>query len=135
MLQMAFDFLGFRLFHRIPISNLPSLFNIPMSLSVRLAKRVAEQIVCSRQTAEQYIAGAWVTVDQEVIQEPGFRVAPEQVVALLPGANLDPIAPVTILVHKPAGIDAKKSGKVLPLKLRHPVTVVVCVLSSATQAI
>jgi 23S rRNA pseudouridine2604 synthase len=73
---------------------------------IRLAKRVAETVPCSRGEAERYIAGAWVTVDGVVVEDPATRVTSAQVVALLPGAEpVDP-APVTILLHKPAGIDA-----------------------------
>ena len=32
--------------------------------SIRLAKRVAEMIPCSRAEAEQYIAGGWITPTQ-----------------------------------------------------------------------
>jgi 23S rRNA pseudouridine2604 synthase len=73
---------------------------------IRLAKRVAEAVSCSRGEAERYIAGGWVTVDGAVVEDPATRVTPAQAVALLPGAEpVDP-APVTILLHKPAGIDA-----------------------------
>jgi len=73
---------------------------------IRLAKRVAEIVPCSRGEAERYIAGGWVTVDGDVVEDPATRVTPAQAVALLPGAQpVDP-APVTILLHKPAGVDA-----------------------------
>ena len=77
-----------------------------MSNSIRLAKRLAEQVPCSRQEAEQYIAGGWVTVDGQVVEEPGFRVDESHQIALLPKANLAPLTDVTILWHKPAGIEA-----------------------------
>lgn len=76
-----------------------------MTDSVRLAKRLAELQACSRREAEQYIEGGWVLVDGEVVEEPGFRVA-QQRIELAPGATLAPIAPVTILVNKPAGLEA-----------------------------
>lgn len=88
-------------------SNLHDRPNATMTNSIRLAKRVAEHIACSRQEAEQYIAGGWVTVDGVCIEEPGFRVEPQQQVELLPDASLEAIAPVTILLHKPAGVEAK----------------------------
>ena len=74
--------------------------------SVRLAKRLAEQLACSRQEAEQYIVSGWVTVDAQVTEEPGYRVLPQQHIALLPQASLKAIVPVTLLLHKPAGVDA-----------------------------
>jgi 23S rRNA pseudouridine2604 synthase len=73
---------------------------------IRLAKRVADIVPCSRAEAERYIAGGWVTVDGGVVEDPATRVTPAQAVALLPGAEpVDP-APVTIVLHKPAGVDA-----------------------------
>ncbi|WP_020652977.1 rRNA pseudouridine synthase [Massilia niastensis] len=74
--------------------------------SIRLAKRVAEVKGCSRAEAERYIAGGWVSVDGAVADDPAIRVTPAQLVALLPGATPVEPPPVTILLHKPAGIDA-----------------------------
>ncbi|WP_379681142.1 rRNA pseudouridine synthase [Massilia consociata] len=70
---------------------------------VRLAKRVASQLGCSRAEAERYIAGGWVSVDGNVAEDPAMRVLPSQDVRLLPGATAEEPAPVTILLHKPAG--------------------------------
>ncbi|MGE8629888.1 RNA pseudouridine synthase [Achromobacter denitrificans] len=77
-----------------------------MSDSVRLAKRVAEDQRCSRGDAERYIEGGWVAVDGKRVEEPGCRVTPAQAVTLLPGARLEEARPVTLLVHKPAGLYA-----------------------------
>jgi 23S rRNA pseudouridine2604 synthase len=74
--------------------------------TIRLAKRVAEMVPCSRREAEIYIEGAFVSVDGVVVEEPGARVAPHQQVTLAPDATLLEIVPVTILLHKPAGVDA-----------------------------
>lgn len=74
--------------------------------TIRLAKRVAEMVPCSRREAEIYIEGAFVSVDGVLVEEPGARVAPHQQVTLAPDATLLEIAPVTILLHKPAGVDA-----------------------------
>jgi 23S rRNA pseudouridine2604 synthase len=73
---------------------------------IRLAKRVAEVVPCSRAEAERYIAGGWVTVDGVVVEDPATRVTAPQTVALLAGAAPVDVAPVTILLHKPAGVDA-----------------------------
>lgn len=72
----------------------------------RLAKRLAAELPCSRGDAERYIEGGWVTVDGKVQEEPGLRVAPSQAVSLMPGARLEEGRPVTVLVHKPAGMYA-----------------------------
>ena len=77
-----------------------------MSESVRLAKRLATEQSCSRGDAERYIEGGWVAVNGKVIEEPGFRVGAGQTVSLLPGAKLEDMRPVTVLVHKPAGLSA-----------------------------
>jgi 23S rRNA pseudouridine2604 synthase len=73
---------------------------------IRLAKRVAEIVPCSRAEAERYIAGGWVSVDGVVAEDPATRVTPAQAVTLLPGAEPVEPVPVTILLNKPAGIDA-----------------------------
>jgi 23S rRNA pseudouridine2604 synthase len=74
--------------------------------AIRLAKRVAEMVPCSRAEAERYIAGGWVSVDGVLVEEPATRVTDEQDVALLPGATALEPPPVTILLHKPAGFNA-----------------------------
>jgi 23S rRNA pseudouridine2604 synthase len=74
---------------------------------IRLAKRVADIVPCSRGEAERYIAGGWVTVDGEVVDDPATRVTPARQVALLPGATPVELPPVTILLHKPAGLHGK----------------------------
>jgi len=73
---------------------------------VRLAKRLAEQLNCSRTMAEQYIEGGWVSVDGRVVEAPGARVSPGQAVTLAPDASLLELTPVTLLLHKPAGYEA-----------------------------
>ncbi len=77
--------------------------------SIRLAKRLAEQLACSRSMAEQYIESGWVEVDGVVTEEPGCRILPHQQVTLSPQASLAPIAPVTILLHKKADEDSRLS--------------------------
>jgi 23S rRNA pseudouridine2604 synthase len=74
--------------------------------SIRLNKRVADVLGCSRTEAERYIAGGWVTVDGSVVEEPGARVSEAQAIALLPGAVAAEIAPVTIILNKNAGDEA-----------------------------
>jgi 23S rRNA pseudouridine2604 synthase len=74
--------------------------------AIRLAKRVADTVPCSRAEAERYIAGGWVSVDGAVAEDPAARVTPAQIVALLPGAVAEEPLPVTILLNKPAGVDA-----------------------------
>jgi 23S rRNA pseudouridine2604 synthase len=75
-----------------------------MTDPVRLAKRLAEQLGCSRREAELYIEGGWVTVDGELVEAPFLKVSPSQRVELRAGATAREIAPVTLLLHKPAGL-------------------------------
>lgn len=83
-----------------------------MTESVRLAKRLAEEVACSRREAEQYIEGGWVTVDGLVVEEPGSRVQAQQQVLLAPKASLAPVQAVTLLLHKPAGVDVSAGAEV-----------------------
>ncbi len=74
--------------------------------AIRLAKRVAAQLGCSRAEAERYIAGGGVSVDGKVVEDPASRVLPSQEVRVLPGASAEEAPPVTILLHKPAGFNS-----------------------------
>ena len=76
-----------------------------MTEPVRLAKRLADMLACSRREAEQYIEGGFVTVDGVVVEEPQFRMQ-DQSIVLSPDASLLALTPVTILLHKPAGYEA-----------------------------
>jgi 23S rRNA pseudouridine2604 synthase len=79
-----------------------------MNEPVRLAKRLADMLACSRREAEQYIEGGWVSVDGVVVEEPQFRVLNQSVV-LSPDASLLALTPVTMLLHKPAGYEAAEA--------------------------
>lgn len=76
----------------------------PMTEPIRLAKHLSDLLACSRRDAEAYIAGGWVSVDGKVIEQPNFMVL-NQKIELHEKANLKPLAPITILLHKPAGYD------------------------------
>lgn len=73
-----------------------------MNEPVRLSKRVAALLPCSRSEAERYIEGGWVRVDGRVVEEPQHRVLHESI-EIDPAARLTELAPVTLLLHKPAG--------------------------------
>ncbi|PMR72654.1 RNA pseudouridine synthase [Billgrantia endophytica] len=66
----------------------------------RLSKRLARQHPCSRREAELYIAGGWVSVDGQVIEEPQFKVG-RQRVELAPNARAEEIPPATLLLNCP----------------------------------
>ena len=78
----------------------------PDPTHIRLAKRVAEQLNCSRSTAEQFIEGGFVSADGRVEEAPGARVRPDQAVTVAPDASPLALTPVTLLLHKPAGFEA-----------------------------
>lgn len=80
-----------------------------MPEAIRLSKRLAAQLPCSRGEAEQYIAGGWVRVDGEVIEAPQYKVAQEQRVELAADARLEPLVPATLLLHQPPGHDGEDS--------------------------
>jgi 23S rRNA pseudouridine2604 synthase len=75
--------------------------------TIRLSKRVADMVPCSRREAELYIEGGFVHVDGVLVEEPGARVAPQHQVELAQDATLLEIVPVTILLNKPAGVSAE----------------------------
>ena len=79
-----------------------------MTEPVRLARRVAEMVGCTRAEAEQYIRNGWVSVDGVVIEAPQHRVGEERV-ELASDARKEAVEPATILLHKPAGVDVFSS--------------------------
>jgi 23S rRNA pseudouridine2604 synthase len=90
-----------------------------MSEPVRLAKRVAALVPCSRREAEQYIEGGWVRVDGKVVETPQFRVSDERV-ELDPSAKLAAMEPVTLILHKPAGMTYSEGQTLLVPEARSP---------------
>ena len=70
----------------------------------RLSKRVIELTGCSRSEADRYIEGGWVRVDGAVVELPQHMVDREAI-EIDPKATLEPLEPVTIVLHKPAGVD------------------------------
>lgn len=70
-----------------------------MSDAVRLAKRVAEMLPCSRAEAERYIEGGWVTVNGVIVETPEARVTNEDI-RLRAGAHAEPAALVTLVFHQ-----------------------------------
>jgi 23S rRNA pseudouridine2604 synthase len=84
----------------------------------RLSKVVAAMVPCSRREAEQYIAEGWVRVDGARVEEPQFRVGGHQSIELDPAARLQPPAPATLLLHKPAGMSAAQAQELLRAESR-----------------
>ena len=99
-----------------------------MTEPVRLAKRLAEMLSCSRREAEQYIEGGWVRVDGVLVEEPQFRVGVQKI-ELDPDASLLALTPVTLVLHKPAGYEAGLDGG-----SAQPASPAAQLLTAATQA-
>ncbi|APW44949.1 RNA-binding protein [Rhodoferax saidenbachensis] len=79
-----------------------------------MSKQVMQLKACSRSEAEQYIAGGWVQVDGVVVEEPAFRVLRQRVV-VDPSASLLNLTPITLVLHKPAGLTQEKATALLGL--------------------
>lgn len=86
---------------------------MPEEEALRLSKVVAARVPCSRREAEQYIAEGWVRVDGQLVEEPQYRVAPQQRVEIDPQARLQPAEPATLLLHKPAGMSTEQARALL----------------------
>ncbi|MBO9515367.1 MAG: RNA-binding protein [Variovorax sp.] len=80
---------------------------------IRLAKRVAAQAGCSRREAELLIENGAVRIDGEPALLPQTRVLPSQRVDIEPGVRPQPVTPVTLLLHKPAGMPTDDAHRLL----------------------
>jgi len=80
---------------------------------IRLAKRVAALAGCSRREAELLIENGAVRVDGEPTLLPQSRVRPDQSVEIEAGARPQPVVPVTLLLHKPAGMPTDNAHRLL----------------------
>ncbi len=67
----------------------------------RLSKKVMALRQCSRNEAEQFIEGGFVSVNGKVVEAPQHRVRRETV-TIDPQASLLQLTAVTLLLHKPA---------------------------------
>jgi len=83
-----------------------------MTDPIRLDKYVADLLHCSRVEAQQYVEGGWVSVDGVVVEESQAMVSTQQV-EIDPDAQLEAIEPATILLHKPAGFDARLAASLV----------------------
>lgn len=89
---------------------------------IRLAKRVAADQHCSRSEAEALIVACGVKVDGQVVSDPARRVSPQQTVVVNRQVSMAALAPLTLLLFKPAGVTANASWlqKTVGLKATHP---------------
>ena len=69
---------------------------------IRLSKRVADILKCSRAEAEQVIVGGWVKVNNRVVDEPAHRVKDEQI-DIHSTAQRGKVPLLTVILHKTPG--------------------------------
>lgn len=69
---------------------------------IRLSKRVADILKCSRAEAEQVIVGGWVKVNNLVVDEPAHRVKDEQI-DIHSTAQRGKVPLLTVILHKTPG--------------------------------
>jgi len=69
---------------------------------IRLSKRVADILKCSRSEAEQVIVGGWVKVNEVVMDEPAHRVSHEKI-DIHSTAQRGKVPLLTVILHKAAG--------------------------------
>ena len=93
--------------------------NAPEDEGIRLAKRVAAIAGCSRREAELLIENGAVRVDGVPALLPQSRVQGHQKVEIEPGAKPEPVVPVTLLLHKPAGMATETAHRLLVAANHH----------------
>ena len=87
----------------IPVRGaLPSRAEKADPSMVRLNKRMADQGLCSRREADEWIANGWVRVNGQVA-EMGLQVLPSDRIEVDRAAQGKQEQQVTILLHKPMG--------------------------------
>ncbi len=79
------------------------------SEGIRLSKRVADILKCSRSEAEQVIVGGWVKVNEVVVDEPAHRVT-DQTIDIHSTAQRGKVPLLTIILHKTAGQSCLPKG-------------------------
>ena len=75
---------------------------IPSEEGIRLAKRVAADQNCSRREAEALIVAGGVQVASKVVTDPARRVRDEQTVQVNRLVSMAALAPMTLVLFKPA---------------------------------
>ena len=66
---------------------------------IRLSKRVADLLKCSRAEAEQVIVGGWVKVNHLVVDHPAHRVKDEPI-DIQSTAQRGKVPLLTVILHK-----------------------------------
>ena len=74
----------------------------PSTEGIRLSKRVAVILKCSRAEAEQVIVGGWVKVNHLVVDDPAHRVKDEPI-DIHSTAQRGKVPLLTVILHKTSG--------------------------------
>ena len=83
-------------------TDMTSPITTPSTEGIRLSKRVADILKCSRAEAEQVIVGGWVKVDNVVVDEPAHRVQNETI-DVHSTAQRGKVPLLSAILHKTAG--------------------------------
>jgi len=70
----------------------------------RINRWLAQSGVCSRREAEGLIAQGLVSIDGEVVADPGRKIEPGQTLTLADAADAKVAGGFTVILHKPAGV-------------------------------
>jgi 23S rRNA pseudouridine2604 synthase len=70
----------------------------------RVNRWLAQSGVCSRREAEALIAEGLVSIDGEVVEDVGRKIAPGQTLVLADKASEGLANALTVLIHKPVGV-------------------------------
>jgi 23S rRNA pseudouridine2604 synthase len=88
---------------------MPTQNGVKSSEGIRLSKRVADLLKCSRSEAEQVIVGGWVKVNEQVVDEPAHRVRDEKI-EVHSTAQRGKVPLLTIILHKTLGQSCLPQG-------------------------
>ena len=88
---------------------MPTQNGVKSSEGIRLSKRVADLLKCSRSEAEQVIVGGWVKVNEQVVDEPAHRVRDEKI-EVHSTAQRGKVPLLTVILHKTPGQSCLPQG-------------------------
>ena len=81
----------------------------------RVNRWLAQSGVCSRREAEALIAQGLVSIDGQVVEDPGRKIAAGQTLVLADAATGGLAASLSVVLHKPVGVvSAQPEGKQVP---------------------
>lgn len=77
----------------------------------RVNRWLAQNGVCSRREVEGLIARGLVSIDGQVVADPGRKIEPGQTLVLADGAEATLSGGLTVLLHKPVGVVSAQPEK------------------------